>query len=423
MIKQKNIYWKLFLLIGLSILLPIFITGCDLAEMDVNVTVNTDKSADISYKLLLDPYLMAYSDNFPELNKSTVDGYGFTQTALLEDNKVAIEGKKHITDYSSLNKNNLPANLGITKSNIIEIENGLFINKYRLKLDIDLDNKDEFKNNPFSGYLNNMINVSFTLNLPVKAKTSNANETLNDGKTLKWKINIIRKNELYAEFEELNYKNIIIVAVLSIIIVAIILFYTIPRKNTVSNLVHTVKRNELMPIDSQQEMDSDYCGNCGRPLLYPNKPCPICKPARKRNKVKSAILIILLIIVHCLLFIHVDNAILKNIVNKYSSLKNKRQETVVEQEEKFVAEEIKSTVKSENKEQEGMCYEYEDDYSKNENTIALENQVTPEKGQLLKKKMNSSIKNKVNNNDNDPLSRMREEWAAIDYAKESFIGY
>ena len=87
------------------------------------------------------------------------------------------------------------------------------------------------------------IEISFTVNLPVKAKTNNAGSVLNDGKTLVWKpsYTATTPTEINFSFEMYNMTNLLIVgggALAVIVILIIVIAASKKKKASNETLIH-----------------------------------------------------------------------------------------------------------------------------------------------------------------------------------------
>lgn len=220
-------YIKLFVIISFIFV----ITGC--AKLETNMTISKTKSMniDIIYGLkdgdsnkLNNKILDVYKKNLKK-NDYSVTGYN-------KDGIVGFEATKDFKNIDKLSdKNDVSFKLNdlINYNNVspkFKVKKGLFKNHYYANISVDYEEL-------FSNYLNTQkdMDLSFNVNLPNSAISSNATSKSNNDKTLKW--NLANQNTILFEFSLYNYLNITIVCgiILAIIILFIIYLITGGRGN------------------------------------------------------------------------------------------------------------------------------------------------------------------------------------------------
>lgn len=237
---------KRLFLVTLLLIVAVSLTGC--VDAKFHLTINKDGSGDFSYKMLMDPTILAFSsqgndasDKDP-LTSMLEDAKksGFTTTNLNENGKVGFEAVKHINNIEEdLNNGTLFGNSNIDKNfkpeEGLKIEKGFLQTTYKMKSDFDMSSmtasNESAEMNAMTQNMLRSMNFSFALTLPAKVKIHNASTTQDDGKTLVWNLIPGQHNEISMQADVLNTTNIaLLVCGVLIILVAIITLIIFNRK-------------------------------------------------------------------------------------------------------------------------------------------------------------------------------------------------
>ena len=206
-------------LIIVLILTLITLTGC--AEINYEVQVNKDGSGEILYiygisKEVLENFNIS-ADEIVSSMKEQAEESSYTVEAY-EDEKIAgFKANKHIEDLNkdfSLQEAFGEEYVKDTEDNGIKIEKNFFFIKYYQNAQLDLTSVGESEQN---------ITMIYQVKLPVKAKTNNASEVLENGKTLKWNLTGGEVNKIEFEAKEINVLPIAIIGIVIIVTVAVVI--------------------------------------------------------------------------------------------------------------------------------------------------------------------------------------------------------
>ena len=239
----------------LCLMLIIFMTsGC--MKLNVDMSINKDKSMNLSYVVAFANSLMNQSGTNTALDESdlkqaeesgfkvenysdgSMTGYKFTKGFSNIDN--ISDEKETIFDLEKL--------LDGEEAKVFTVKKGLFKNTYSVKMqnntatemedEMDLgsiygDSSSDYSSssNIFGdtdlSMLTSSMDLTFTVNLPNKPINSNATTTENEGKKLEWNLMDQNLQNIEFEFELYNMDNIYltvgIIGVLVIIIIVIII--------------------------------------------------------------------------------------------------------------------------------------------------------------------------------------------------------
>ena len=239
----------------LCLMLIIFMTsGC--MKLNVDMSINKDKSMNLSYVVAFANSLMNQSGTDTALDESdlkqaeesgfkvenysdgSMTGYKFTKGFSNIDN--ISDEKETIFDLEKL--------LDGEEAKVFTVKKGLFKNTYSVKMqnntatemedEMDLgsiygDSSSDYSSssNIFGdtdlSMLTSSMDLTFTVNLPNKPINSNATTTENEGKKLEWNLMDQNLQNIEFEFELYNMDNIYltvgIIGVLVIIIIVIII--------------------------------------------------------------------------------------------------------------------------------------------------------------------------------------------------------
>lgn len=212
-------------LIVLLIIILITLTGC--AEINYEVEVNRDGSGEISYiygvsKEILEKYQIS-ADEIVSSMKEQAEESSYIVEAY-EDEKIAgFKANKHIEDLNkdfSFEEAFGEENVKDTENNGIRIEKNWLKTKYFQNAELDLTSLSEEEQ---------VVTMTYKVKIPVKVKTSNATEILDNGKTLKWTLKGGEVNKIEFEAEEINLFPIILIIVV-VILTLVIIFIILKKK-------------------------------------------------------------------------------------------------------------------------------------------------------------------------------------------------
>lgn len=219
--------------IGLLSLIMILLSGC--IKVDTNLKVNSDSSGDLTLIYALDKQLAnSETKNQIETMKNEARDQGYKVFGYSSEKYFGVKIKKH---YDNLK--NLKAPSGNTDLFEIDIKEDkrFFKTKYELKSVFDFEDiieteEDELITKELEDSILSQLDLTFNLELPVKAGKNNASEIKDNGKKLYWSFIPGIKNNVEVEFTKTNYLNIILVFVGVLLIVGFLLFIRKKRKLT-----------------------------------------------------------------------------------------------------------------------------------------------------------------------------------------------
>lgn len=222
---------KTIALIILLIAILVSLTGC--AEINYEVEVNKDGSGEVSYiygisKEVLENLNVTAEDVVSSMKEQAEDSSYKVET--YEDENIAgFKANKHIADLN--NEFSLQEAFGEeyvkdTKENGIKIEESLFFTKYSQNAQLDLTTLGEEEQG---------IKMTYQVKLPAKAKTNNASEVFDNGKTLKWNLTGGEINKIEFVAQEINILPVAIISLSIIIVVAIVIFIIFKKKHVTKN--------------------------------------------------------------------------------------------------------------------------------------------------------------------------------------------
>lgn len=215
---------KTIALIMALLLSLITLTGC--VSIDYEVKVNKDGSGDISYiyafsKETLNSFQMSAEDMVASM-KEQAEESEYTVEAYEDDEVSGFIAKKHIEDLStqmSMQEAFGEEYVKDKEGNGINIKKGMFTTEYSQNAQIDLTGLSE---------LGNSVKMTYKVNLPAKAKTSNATEV--NGKKLTWSLKAGEVNKIEFTATKINILPIIIVSILLIAVAAVATLFILKKK-------------------------------------------------------------------------------------------------------------------------------------------------------------------------------------------------
>lgn len=254
-------------------MLIIFMTsGC--MKLNVDMSINKDKSMNLSYVVAFANSLMNQSGTDTALDESdlkqaeesgfkvenysdgSMTGYKFTKGFSNIDN--ISDEKETIFDLEKL--------LDGEEAKVFTVKKGLFKNTYSVKMqnntatemedEMDLgsiygDSSSDYSSssNIFGdtdlSMLTSSMDLTFTVNLPNKPINSNATTTENEGKKLEWNLMDQNLQNIEFEFELYNMDNIYLtVGIIGVLVIIIIVIIIMNKKKPNSKEVTPVLVND-----------------------------------------------------------------------------------------------------------------------------------------------------------------------------------
>ena len=257
----------------LCLMLIIFMTsGC--MKLNVDMSINKDKSMNLSYVVAFANSLMNQSGTDTALDESdlkqaeesgfkvenysdgSMTGYKFTKGFSNIDN--ISDEKETIFDLEKL--------LDGEEAKVFTVKKGLFKNTYSVKMqnntatemedEMDLgsiygDSSSDYSSssNIFGdtdlSMLTSSMDLTFTVNLPNKPINSNATTTENEGKKLEWNLMDQNLQNIEFEFELYNMDNIYLtVGIIGVLVIIIIVIIIMNKKKPNSKEATPVLAND-----------------------------------------------------------------------------------------------------------------------------------------------------------------------------------
>lgn len=219
--------------IGLLSLIMILLTGC--VKVETNFKVNSNNSGDLTLVYALDKQLAnTETKNQIETMKNEARDQGYKVSGYSSEKYFGVKIKKH---YGNLK--NIKAPSGNTDLFEIDIKEDkrFFKTKYDVKSVFDFEDiieteEDEIITKELEDSILSQLDLTFNLELPVKAGKNNATEIKDNGKNLYWSFIPGIKNYVEVEFTKTNYLNITLVFAGVLLIVGFLLFIRKKRKLT-----------------------------------------------------------------------------------------------------------------------------------------------------------------------------------------------
>lgn len=208
---------KTIKLLALAFVMLLF-AGC--VRYDVDMTINNDKSMDLKITTAMADSVKSYmgeqaSDGEKEKNELKSKGLDVEDYA--QDGYTGYTVKKHYNNIDDLSSTeDVTANIGAEGDveKLFKVTKGFFGTTY--KATFKSEDADSYStqmasykdNESYKEYMKGM-EIKFIVNLPSKAKSSNATNVTNNGKTLEW--DLMTTPNVEFEFEMTNTSNLIIV--------------------------------------------------------------------------------------------------------------------------------------------------------------------------------------------------------------------
>ena len=322
----------------LCLMLVVFMmTGC--MKFQTNMTINKDKSMNFSLTYAIANSLVEQASgeaSFGNESLKELEKQGFKSEDYSDGSMTGVKLSKNFDNIDEIsNEKEVNFNLesmmnGSEQTDMFTVKKGFFKNTYTLKMenntsnevqngmnsvadsnevnglenqttdtntdttqdtvpnessnitndDSTTDNQSDFSSDIDLSMLSSSMDMTFNINLPYKAISSNATSTENDGKNLKWNLLDTNLQNINAQFELYNMNNIyltigIVIAIVLIIIIIIIIKKRKPKapvgtpitvndnqvNNTISNPEPVVPTMTETPSISVAETDNNQSLN------------------------------------------------------------------------------------------------------------------------------------------------------------------
>ncbi len=218
-------------LIVVLIIMLIALTGC--AQVNYEITVNSDGSGDISYiygveKSVLEQ-LNVSAEEFVSSMKEQAEDSSYIVESYEDDNISGFKAYKHVDDLSkdlSLEETFGEEYVTDTDDNGIIVKRAYFYTKYSQTAQIDLTSMSDSEGS---------ITMTYKVNLPAKSRTNNATTVSDNGKELVWELKSGETNSIVFEAIKINVGPIIIIGLMVIICIGIIVYIILKKKHVTKN--------------------------------------------------------------------------------------------------------------------------------------------------------------------------------------------
>lgn len=245
------------------------LTGC----VKFNATMEISKNGKINYNILyaINKQLLNGEKIITDEEKKNLEDQGFKIEDYTDDSMEGVNLSINNLDINAVSSTDKDVSYdlsGVTDADkdakIFSVKKGLFKNTYIAKLEfntsdsdigntdnstddelakkdydysndtdgvLDNDEDNSFNEDLLSQYMSN-VEMKFTVKLPYKAISNNATGVDNDGKNLTW--DLTKSNEfknVEFQFELYNTTNIIIFVVLGVVVIGVIIFLVLNKKN------------------------------------------------------------------------------------------------------------------------------------------------------------------------------------------------
>ena len=207
-------YFKLF-----SVLLVVFLlTGC--AKYNVKMNIGKDGKVSLDIISAMESSYKSYGDL--EGEKKALEAKGLASKEYKDD---TYEGYEYTKTYKSIDKISSKDSVTVVLDDLkdekkeepkawFQVKKGLFSNKYIAKFTFGSSAEGE----TMSGSTTSM-DLKYEVTLPSKAGKNNATEKSKDGKTLTWKLEYGKVNEINYEFTKVNTIGYVIIVVVVLAVV------------------------------------------------------------------------------------------------------------------------------------------------------------------------------------------------------------
>ncbi|QHT48462.1 DUF3153 domain-containing protein [Bacillus sp. SB49] len=221
---MKRKWW-----IAPALVLILILSGC--VQGNVGVKINKDGSGETSFRIGVDENASGRfadrTDGLVETAKAELTQRGYEVSDYTSGGYTGFEASKSFEDIQEMDV--LPAS-GVVSDGAQDIpvdttvEEGFFTRTYAIVADVDLGESVSIPG--AARFIGDRIDLTFTLDLPVKPKSHNADDV--DGNVLTWNLDALEENRIMVEITVPNIKNIAITAGAAIVL--IVLFFVFLRR-------------------------------------------------------------------------------------------------------------------------------------------------------------------------------------------------
>ena len=276
----------------LCLMLVIFMTsGC--MKLNVDMSVNKDKSMNLSYVVAFADSLMNQSGTDTALDESDLKQAEESGFKVENYSDGSMTGYKFTKDFSNIDNISdeketvfdLEKLLDGEEAKVFTVKKGLFKNTYSVKMqndtatdiegEMNLDNlygdsSDTSYNDSTNTFddsdmdlsmLSSSMDLKFIVNLPYKAISSNATTTENEGKKLEWNLADQTLQNIEFEFELYNMSNIYLLVggialIIIIVVVIIIMNKKKPNSKEATPVLVSEPNNQPNNLNNQPVLES-----------------------------------------------------------------------------------------------------------------------------------------------------------------------
>lgn len=209
----------------LSIML--FLSGC--VEQNTHVKINADGSADVSQTLLLSKELSAMAEKqeknaiegmMDDINKEFSENKGYKGEVIEENGRQGIQISKHFESVEEVFDSELFTFKAVGDGEVenpwkVDVDKRFFATYVSIEADINYEDwlkgsagmsDEEAK---IMARMNDPFDFSYSLTIPVKAASQNADEV--DNRTYTWNLDFEENTKIELKYHVLDMKNVAIV--------------------------------------------------------------------------------------------------------------------------------------------------------------------------------------------------------------------
>lgn len=226
---------KLFILVAVSALLLVGLTGC--ANINYEVKLEKDGSGDVAYIMGYDKNFLTSmqvsiedlkGDNSFDEMKQEATKEGYTVEEYEDSTTYGFKAYKHVENI----QNEFKVMEDSTEEDAIHYENSLFKTTFSQKANLNLtDLSGEGEEDALTTAIMGQMKISYKIVLPFAVGENNATTVSEDGKTLEWTLKAGQVNEINFTAEQTNLVNIAIIAGAILLVLIIIIVIASRGKN------------------------------------------------------------------------------------------------------------------------------------------------------------------------------------------------
>lgn len=217
---------KKILVVLMTLFITAFCSGC--FKGDIGITIKEDGSAVVNEKFLVVP---ALKNDLEEIKmKDLREAPDSDVRTISEGNMSGYALKKEYANLGeAFGKYTFFSDSADGKSKGVRCHKGWFYDYYDIDAVVEAGEKAMDEDENFAQIAISQVRMNFVLNLPYPAKTSNADNITNEGKSLQWNmVNALLGKEnvhIKAGFQIWHKQNIIATAVAAVVLLFIMLFF------------------------------------------------------------------------------------------------------------------------------------------------------------------------------------------------------